>query len=45
MDKNQDLKIKMEILKNLNTDDSRYLYRICNTFKNYNEEMNKLKKI
>lgn len=44
MDKNQDLKIKMEILKNLNTDDSRYLYRICNTFKNYNEEMNKLKK-
>lgn len=43
MEKNKDLEIKMEILKNLNTDDSRYLYRICNAFKNYNEEMDKLK--
>ena len=40
---NDDLEIKMEILKKLNTDDSRYLYRICKAFKNYNEEMNRLR--
>lgn len=43
MEKNQDLEIKMEILKKFNTDDSRYLYRICKAFINYNEEMKRLK--
>ena len=43
MEKNHDLEEKMELLKKMNTDNSRYLYRICKAFKNYNEEMNRLK--
>ena len=39
----KELDIKMEILKNLNTDDSRFLYRICSAYISYNNEMLKLK--
>ena len=35
----KELDIKMEILKNLNTDDSRFLYRICSAYISYNNEM------
>jgi hypothetical protein len=33
------LEMKMKILQELNTDDSRFLYRICKSYKSYNDEM------
>ena len=42
--KDNKLETKMKILEELNTDDSRYLFKICNAYINYTNEMNMLKK-
>lgn len=41
---NNKLERRMKILKEMDTDDSRFLYRICKAYKKYNDEMYKLKK-
>lgn len=43
MGKYDKLEINMKILQDLNTDDSRFLYRICKAYKSYNDEIDKLK--